>query len=109
MEHTEERNQTPVTVLRLAFIGLAVAALLLGYHGMGIYLAEHPDYRQSPIDVLYFTLQLYVLDAEPLSEGGDLPWQLQVARFAAPAVTVFAVVETARVLLTSELHRLSAR
>jgi len=109
MEQTEERNQTPVTMLRLAFIGLAVAALLLGYRGMAIYLAEHPELNHSPIDVLYFTLQLFVLDAEPLSEGGDLPWQLQLARFAAPAATVFAVVETARVLLTSELHRLSAR
>jgi voltage-gated potassium channel Kch len=109
MEQVEERNQTPVTMLRLAFIGLAVAALLLGYRGMEIYLASHPAVPQSPIDILYYSLQLFVLDADPLSEGGHLPWQLQVARFAAPAATVFAVVETARVLLTSELHRLSAR
>jgi voltage-gated potassium channel Kch len=109
MEQVEERNQTPVTMLRLAFIGLAIAALMLGYHGMDLYLAAHPTLPQSPIDILYFSLQLFVLDSDPLSEGGDLPWQLQVARFAAPAATVFALVETARVLLTSELHRLSAR
>jgi voltage-gated potassium channel Kch len=110
MEQTEqERNQTPVTMLRLGFIGLAVAALLLGYVGMADYLANHPELSRGPIDVLYYSLQLFVLDADPLSAGGPLPWQLQVARFAAPAATVFALVETARVLLTSELQRLSAR
>jgi voltage-gated potassium channel Kch len=110
MEQTEqERNQTPVTMLRLGFIGLAVAALLLGYVGMAGYLANHPELSRGPIDVLYYSLQLFVLDADPLSAGGPLPWQLQVARFAAPAATVFALVETARVLLTSELQRLSAR
>ncbi|MEJ3750102.1 NAD-binding protein [Actinomycetes bacterium KLBMP 9797] len=110
MDHTEqERNQTPVMVLRLGFVGLAVIALVLGYVGFAEHLAGQDALSRRPEDILYHALQLFVLDAEPPLAESRLPWQLQVARFAAPAATVFALVETARVLLTSELQRLSAR
>lgn len=109
MNHAErERNEAPVTLLRLGFVALAVVALLLGCVGFAEYLTAERESHKL-VDLLYYSLQLFVLDAEPLSAGDTIPWQLQIARFAAPAATVFAVVETARVLLTSELQRLSAR
>lgn len=110
MDHADqERNQTPVMVLRLGFVVLAVVAFVLGYVGFAQHLAGQAEVSHRPADILYRSLQLFVLDADPLLAEESLPWQLQVARFAAPAATVFALVETARVLLTSELQRLSAR
>ncbi|WP_326552526.1 NAD-binding protein [Micromonospora sp. NBC_01813] len=105
----QERNRTTITALRVAFVVLAVVSAVLGFVGYTKMFAAQPGDTTTPVDIFYYTLQLFVLDADPLSDQAGLPWQLQVARFAAPAATVFALVETARVLLTGELHRLRAR
>ncbi len=72
--------------LELPLIGLAwVAALALGVAGF----AELRP-ADSTTDVLYATLQLFVLDADDL--GGDVPLALDIARFLAPVVAAYAAV-----------------
>ena len=43
------------------------------------------------------------------SDGGPYPLALNIARFGAPAVTVYALVEAGRLLFATELRRLRAR
>ncbi|MFY1637125.1 RyR domain-containing protein [Solwaraspora sp. WMMB335] len=106
----QNRNRSGITLLRLGFVVLGFVAAILGFFGFARFLAGQDDTPAEQVDVLYYTLQLFVLDADQLTDGaGDLPWQLQVARFAAPAATVFALVETARLLLIGEVHRLRVR
>jgi hypothetical protein len=93
----------------LAFPLIAATALILGYLGLRQYLHGQKVYASDTWDLLYYDLQLLVLGPTPLQNGGDIPLSLQIARFMAPAVTVYAVIEAARVLFASELVRLRAR
>ncbi len=94
------------TILWISFSAAAIAALILGYLGMRTYLHAHGHPGNARLDVLYYDLQLFVLGSDPLSNGGPYPATLEFARFAAPAVTVYAVAETARLVFASELGRL---
>jgi hypothetical protein len=98
-----------VTLLRFLFVLIGGAALWLGDLGVTRYLDAQKPQGYDRLDVPYFTLQLFVLGAEPLQNGGPFPWQLEVARFLAPLFTLAAVVETARVLLAGEIRRIRAR
>jgi hypothetical protein len=72
---------------------LAVVTYGLGLWGWVLYLAaEEPLLwaRSSFPDVLYRSLTLFVMEG-----AGDLagpPWQLDVARFAAPAIVVYTAI-----------------
>lgn len=99
-------TQQAVIAVRIAFGVVLVGGLVLGYVGFGQMLGA----SRPPWDLLYYDLQLFVLGADPLQGMPDrLPITLQIARFAAPLVTVYAVVETARVLFAAEWGRLRAR
>src|SRR5262249_13183784 len=66
------------------------------------------DHR--PVDLAYYDLQLFVLSPNPLqAKSGPYPLTLEFARFAAPAVTVYAFVETVRLLFAAEFRRRRAR
>jgi voltage-gated potassium channel Kch len=88
---------------------IAIIAALLGYFGMSARLVGQTDYADNLWDRLYYTAQLFVLGSPPLDNGGSLPPALQIARFLAPAVTVYAVIEAVRLLFAAELVRLRAR
>jgi Kef-type K+ transport systems, predicted NAD-binding component len=96
------------TVVRVAFWVLALVALVSGYLGFESYLAEENGYPPDTLELLYLDLQLFVME---LAGDGDgpLPATLEFARFAAPAVTVYTVVDGARLLLSSEMRRIRAR
>lgn len=93
-------------VFRLAFTAVALAAVVLGCVGFHRYLTARPEFGSGPADLLYYTFQLFVLSAAPLDTGGPLPWTLDVARYAAPLATVYALAETVRLLGAGELRRL---
>ncbi|RUL95205.1 RyR domain-containing protein [Verrucosispora sp. FIM060022] len=95
--------------LRVVFGIIGVVALVLGGIGFDRLRTESPDAIHDSYDVLYYTLQLFVLSAEPFENPGPYPWQLQVARFVAPLFTLLAVAEAARLLLAAEIRRLRAR
>ncbi|MER5333743.1 RyR domain-containing protein [Micromonospora sp. NPDC002717] len=95
--------------LRVVFGVIGLAAFILGYVGFERLLQARPDTAHDPYDVLYYDLQLFVFGAEPFQDAGPYPWQLQVARFAAPLFTLLAVAEASRLLLAAESRRLRAR
>jgi hypothetical protein len=102
-------SQRRVTALRLAFGGIGAAVLVLGYIGLRQYLRSYPAYGHGFLDIAYDDLQLFVLGADPLQQGGTIPPALQVARFGAPLVTLLAVIEAVRLLFADEVYRLRAR
>ena len=87
-------------VVRLAFGLLGVVSVVLGYIGLRAFAPA-----ADPLDLIYYDLQLFVLGADPLQSGGPYPAALEIARFTAPLVTLYAVVETGRVLFKNELRR----
>ncbi|GLW20350.1 hypothetical protein FXF59_25945 [Microbispora tritici] len=95
-------------VVRVVFAGLAVAALVTGYIGLNTY-AKTLGLPSAPLDLLYWDLQLFVFDSAPLDDPSPLPSALEFARFAAPGVTVYTLVDGARLLFAAELRRFRAR
>jgi predicted Fe-Mo cluster-binding NifX family protein len=79
-------------------IALAFFALALGYVGFARYAASQGE-SASPLDLLYQTLQLISMNSGLVP--GPINWQLQVARFLIPALTVYTAL-TALALIFSE-------
>ncbi len=90
--------------------GIAAAALILGYIGLNEYLAHQTvrDFGKGWADILFYDVQLFVLNAAPAEGAGPFPVALEIARFLAPAATVVATVETVRLLLSEQLRRWSS-
>jgi voltage-gated potassium channel Kch len=95
--------------LPLAAICIAIVALALGYLGLKQYLRTTTGFGNSPTDLLYYDAQLFVLSSPPVDNGQHFPTFLQIARFAAPAVTIYTLFETGRRLFADELALLRAR
>ncbi|SDG07776.1 TrkA-N domain-containing protein [Sinosporangium album] len=94
------------STLRFVFVFLTGLSLLLGFWGMRAHLGGEASF----LDLIYFTLQLFVLDPAPLGDSNaSLPWQLELARFTAPAVTVSTLVTGVYLLISAELLRMRAR
>ncbi|MFD7025447.1 RyR domain-containing protein [Promicromonospora sukumoe] len=92
---------------RIGFVALVVVSLGLGCWGLILDTTHVPG--RTWYDVVYHDLQLFVMGADPASDGGTLSWQLQVARFLAPGTAVYALFEAARALFTSEIRRFRER
>lgn len=83
---------------------LALVAVALGIAGF----REHPDSRgQSAIGLIYLALQLFPLQSGAVAP--PLPWTLEVARFLAPAVTVYAAGRALLELLGEQVARVRLR
>ncbi|GII54609.1 hypothetical protein Pth03_29980 [Planotetraspora thailandica] len=95
------------SVVRATFITLGLLALVTGYFGLSDYWGNRSPI--TPLDLFYWDLQLFVIDSGALGDPEKLPAMLEFARFAAPGVTVYTLVEGARLLLASELLRIRAR
>lgn len=100
-----EKRYAPFFSMRAAFAIAGGLSLLFGYIGLHQYIGDSAHFT----DVLYNAFQLFVLGAPPMDDGGPYPILLEIARFAAPAVTFYAVVEAGRLLFATEAHRLRAR
>jgi TrkA-N domain len=94
----------------LIVLGIAAVSLVLGYIGLNEYLSHQPTpmFGRSWTDILYYDLQLLVLNSAPAGGTGPFPVTLGIARFLAPAVTVVATVATVRLLLSEQLRRWSS-
>ncbi|GAA2226006.1 hypothetical protein GCM10010413_21220 [Promicromonospora sukumoe] len=92
---------------RIGFVALVVVSLGLGCWGLILDTTHVPG--RTWYDVVYHDLQLFVMGADPASDGGPLSWQLQVARFLAPGTAVYALFEAARALFTGEIRRFRER
>ncbi len=109
-EHTPPPDRTPPSrrlrsfVRRLqwpAIVAAAVVALVLGYVGFARYFDAAGEQRTF-WDILYRDLQLFTIESG--SVNGWVPWELQVARFLAPAVTMVTAVAAVAALLSERLR-----
>ena len=98
-EQTAESGRVSQTA-RIVFGAVAVGAFVLGVLGFRQFLPGHDEYGRGFLDLVYYSLQLFVLDAAPLQNATHLPVMLQVARFAAPAVTAYLIVLAAQAMIT---------
>jgi hypothetical protein len=89
----------------LGFGTLALCTLILGFWG----LAEYQHGLNGFWDILYNDLQLFVVSSDVIRNGGYYPPALQVARFAAPAVTAYALISAAFTVLSSQRRELRIR
>lgn len=87
---------------RAVLTASALVVLALAYAGF----SSHESIgRKPPFDRLYLVLQLFVLNWSP---EGRIPLTLQIARFAAPVVSVLGVVAILRLLFAGQLGVLRA-
>jgi len=86
---------------------LFVVALVLGFIGFLKYFAA-AGVLKSRWDLLYLALQLFNLESGSLASGA-IPWELQLARLLAPAVTVYTVIKTVAVIFGERFERFRAR
>lgn len=111
MTTRRDGSATPriASALRLLFVAVGLVSLVLGYVGLDRYLhvpGSHPQtYSHAPNDLVYFDLQLFLLQSTPLAFGGPYPWQLSVARFSAPSVALYAVAEVVVAVSARRVHR----
>lgn len=109
LSQSSEALRRPLGLLRVSFPLVTTASFLLGYVGLGDFLATSNEYGHRPIDLIYYALQLFVLGSDPLQDPGPYPPLLEVARFTAPAATLYALFEAGRLLFAVELSRFRAR
>ncbi|HEX2299608.1 MAG TPA: NAD-binding protein [Pseudonocardiaceae bacterium] len=103
------RSTAATLRLWLFVAAAAVLAAVLGAVGFAGYLPTQPEFAAAtPADIAYYTAQLFVLDPTPFDAPHRYPLSLEIARFLAPATTIFALVETVRVLLWDRVRRWSA-
>ena len=90
----------------LAIGGAWLAVGILGYVGFAQYLAGLGQTR-SPGDLLYRTIQLFVLESGAVE--GPPGWELELARFLAPAVAAYTAVQALALLFYERFQLLRLR
>ena len=85
---------------------LVVAALVLGYVGFG-QNPGLPGAHPSFLDRLYLSVQLFPLQSGAIAP--PIPWALEVARFLAPALTVYVAAKALLAVFRDQVWRLRAR
>jgi hypothetical protein len=83
--------------------GLWITALALGYTGLLKY-ARSVETSFSPLDLIYRTLQLVTLESGSLQ--GPIPWELEVARFALPALAAYTALQALALLFREQAQLL---
>lgn len=91
------------------FVVLALTTLVLGFTGLWAYLPSKPEYGHGVLDVLFYDIQLFFVSAEPVNDGGPFPASLEIARFAGPMVTAYAVIELVAAVFANRRQQLRAR
>jgi len=87
-------------LLRSIFAVIGVMALILGYVGLA-----QLGTSQRQVDLIYSALQLFVLEFAAADHPGPYPMALEIARFAAPVVTIYAFVEAGRLIFAAEVRK----
>ena len=80
-----------VSVNRGRFVLLAVGAIaLLGL--VGAYQLDPKGFVSAPLDYLYRVVQLFAAEGDWTAGHSRLPLALEIARFAAPIVTIASLI-----------------
>lgn len=85
---------------------LWVVAGALGYVGFSRHLLAIGE-PSSSWDVLYLTIQLFVLQSGSVS--GPVTWELQAARFLAPAMTAYTAIQALATVFHEQLKMFRLR
>jgi voltage-gated potassium channel Kch len=89
------------------FIGFMwVVAIALGYLGFSKYFFAIGETRSS-WDTFYRTLQLLILESGFVS--GPVGWELQLARFLAPAMAAYTVIQALAIIFKEQLQLFRVR
>ena len=111
----EALSMRVVVAIRMFFVVLGLASLILGYIGLHRYvdaqilLGQRPVHDDEPSNLVYYDAELFLLQSTPLSDGGAVPWQLQVSRFSAPSVALYTIVELGAALFATRIRRARLR
>ena len=89
------RRVAPLTALTVVTVGLGIWGL-----------SRMPERDQGATNTLYETLQLFYVNREP---ADGVPWQLDVARFLAPLVVLYALVVALLTVAHHQLRRVFTR
>jgi len=82
----------------LILLVLGISVLVLGYVGFSNQLTG----RHSPLDIIYRSGELFAYKAaEDVAPGN---WPLEIARWLAPGVTLFALYEFIKALLSEQIQ-----
>ena len=98
---------TSRVILRASFVVAGVVALVLGMIGFPRLPAVPPG-AATP-ENLYYTLQLFLLDSSPLQTAVRLPWELEVARFLAPATTTLGLLLVGQAFFDAAINLVRVR
>lgn len=90
----------------LTLAAVASAAIVLGLIGLNDYFTAAGTPR-SYWDLCYFVLHLFVVESGEVS--GSVPWQLTVARFLAPLVPAWAIVQATAIIFRKQFDLLRLR
>ena len=85
---------------------LALGATVLGVIGFHE-VSTRSDQGLTVLDLIYLALQLFVLQSGFVPN--PVPWQLQVARFLAPGVSVYTATQALAILFSAQLQSLRLR
>ena len=107
-------NITPSKKLRLwlgrykwLLIGLMwVLVIILGYVGFSRYFNDIGE-THSIGDILYRALQLFALESGAVS--GPIGWELQAARFLAPAMAVYTAIQAVASIFWAQIQLFRVR
>ncbi|MFQ5864543.1 MAG: NAD-binding protein [bacterium] len=86
--------------------GIALFALALGYIGFRNYFLALGESRW-PLDIFYLALQLFVLQSGAIL--GPVGWELELARWLAPAVAAYTALKAVAVIFREQLQSLRVR
>lgn len=85
---------------------LFVAVTVVGHVGFTRYMQAH-DAMEPVATRLYLALQLFVLESGSVT--GDVPWELELARFGAPLVAAYAVLQALVAVFRDQVASLRLR
>jgi hypothetical protein len=99
------------TALRMMFVLVCVVSLVLGYLGLRAYILARPSLQtsHSPGDLIYYDVELFLLQSPPIAQGGPYPLPLAIARFAAPCVSAYTIIEIGIALSAGRIRRARVR
>ena len=113
--HREALSARVVMGIRLFFVMLGLVSVVLGYIGLSRYLGpeilggSRPVGDDSAGNLVYYDIELFLLQSTPLANGGPVPWQLEIARFSAPGVALYTLTELGAALFATRIHRFRLR
>ena len=92
--------------IRLFFVAVGLASMVLGYVGLQRYMhTNEPKQAAYSSNVLYYDVELFLVQSTPLSTGAQVPWQLQIARFSAPTFALYAFAEFSAAVFAGRIRR----